>query len=365
MEKNAADALTRALRYKQTHEKTVQNIQNQLANVIGKPGKEDVQAMLTKQLKNANSKLQNAEKTINSAPKSRVEGTVSHIQNVDKSNKNMSRLLENVENSRKSQLGSITHKDDVLDAYKHQIDAAKNKLNKPQEENGGLLSRIKNAITGKKTEKVDRNALESKIKELESGMKSRNDLLDRDPRFANQKRIESDRINSSAENLSNSFRNQIRQDMSESASKSRQLDNKNSFGYDKRVKQKALDEEKALYNQKMEETALCKDESRRIGCDACPANYSAWKPKEGKLPKLKPCYIAIFQNAHQHLQEEVIPFPIFQLLTFIKMGQSLEESIQNLLPILEHANIKLKENDVQNWFALAVQKRWLCHPKGD
>ena len=93
MEKNAADALTRALRYKQTHEKTVQNIQNQLANVLGKPGKEDVQAMLTKQLKNANSKLQNAEKTINSAPKSRVEGTVSHIQNVDKSNKNMSICL--------------------------------------------------------------------------------------------------------------------------------------------------------------------------------------------------------------------------------------------------------------------------------
>ena len=150
MEKNAADALTRALRYKQTHEKTVQNIQNQLANVLNKPGKEDVQAMLTKQLQNANSKLQKAEKTINNAPKSRVAGAVSHIQNVDKSNKNMSRLIENVENSRKSQLGSITHKDDVLDSYKHQIDAAKNKLNNPQEESGGLLSRIKNAIvTGK------------------------------------------------------------------------------------------------------------------------------------------------------------------------------------------------------------------------
>ncbi len=94
----------------------------------------------------------------------------------------------------------------------------------------------------------------------------------------------------------------------------------------------------------------------------CHANYIVWNPKEAKLPKLKPCHIVIYQNAHQHLQEEVLPFAIFQLLSFLKMGQTLEESIQNLLPILEQRHIKLKEDDVQNWLGLAVQKRWLCHP---
>jgi len=89
MEKNAADALTRALRYKQTHEKTVQNIENQLANVLNKPGKEDVQAMLTKQLQNANSKLQKAENTIKSHSADTVSSAEKHLENVGVSNRNI------------------------------------------------------------------------------------------------------------------------------------------------------------------------------------------------------------------------------------------------------------------------------------
>jgi hypothetical protein len=104
MEKNAADALTRALRYKQTHEKTVQNIQNQLDNVLkhNKPGKEKVQAMLNEQLQNANSKLQKAENTIKSHSADTVSSAEKHLENVGVNNQSKSmRELNHAEASAK------------------------------------------------------------------------------------------------------------------------------------------------------------------------------------------------------------------------------------------------------------------------
>ncbi len=97
---------------------------------------------------------------------------------------------------------------------------------------------------------------------------------------------------------------------------------------------------------------------------SCMANYSVWKPKLNKLPKLRPIYLIIYQNQNNKLQEETLPFSIYTLLNFIKKGYTLEKSLAELVPILEESQIQLKEDDVQNWLSLAVKKGWLCHPKG-
>jgi hypothetical protein len=189
MEKNAADALTRAIRYAQKHENTVQNLYTQLGKTKNPAQKQIIQD----QINRAQANLDKAKKTMSSAPKERLAGATEHISNVDKTNKSISKHIDAIES------------DDVTRAYQHNINNLKGKsknlneqLNaqqqqKPKKE--GILSRIRNFITGNNPKEIDKNQLtqqrlmemqpirnersniQKKQKDMESGLRERKKLL--------------------------------------------------------------------------------------------------------------------------------------------------------------------------------------------